>query len=97
MATSTQTVQTRGIFHGLPTFPPDVQGLTAIVAGATGISGQHMLHVLSTAPERWSKVYALSRKAPTQALGQNVEHVAVDFLKSSEDIATILRSEHVQA
>lgn len=38
-----QTICSKGIFHGLPVFPDDVEGLTAIVTGANGISGTHMV------------------------------------------------------
>lgn len=36
-------IHSRGIYHGLPVYPDDVAGLTAIVTGATGISGDHMV------------------------------------------------------
>lgn len=46
---SEQVIVSKGIYHGLPTFPDDLNGLTAIVAGANGISGDHMV---STETER---------------------------------------------
>ena len=61
---SIQQVQSRGIFHGLPVFPEHLEGLTAIVTGANSISRYYMLRVLAQAPERWSKIYCLSRKPP---------------------------------
>ena len=30
----------------------------------SGISGYHMVKVLASAPERWSKIYSLSRRPP---------------------------------
>ncbi len=96
---STQVVQSKGIYHGLPTFPSNLKNLRAIVAGANGISGQHMLRALSEEPERWGQIYALSRRPPLdkEALGQNITHLAVDFLSSPEAIAKTLRDENVQA
>lgn len=39
----TQIVQSKGIYHGLPVFSPDIKGLTAVVTGASGISGTYMV------------------------------------------------------
>lgn len=96
---STQVIRSKGIFHGLPTFPSDLKNLRAIVAGTNGISGQHMLRVLSEEPERWSQIYALSRRPPLdrEGLGQNIKYLAVDFLSSPEEIAKTFRDENVQA
>lgn len=97
--TSTQVIQSKGIYLGLPTFPSELKNLKAIVAGANGISGQHMLRALSEEPERWSEVYALSRRPPldTESLGKNIKHLAVDFLSSPDAIAKSLQEEKVQA
>lgn len=38
-----QLIHSKGIYHGLPAFSDDVEGLTAIVAGANGMSGDHMV------------------------------------------------------
>lgn len=98
-------VQTKGIFHSLPTFSPDVKGLTAIVTGANGISGFHTMRVLLETPERWSKVYAASRRPPPPEMmyllpaeqRERVEHVALDFLSKPEEIAQALEDKGVQA
>lgn len=37
------SIQSRSIYHGLPVFPAELKGLTAIVAGANGISGDYMV------------------------------------------------------
>lgn len=37
------SIQSRSIYHGLPVFPEELKGLTAIVAGANGISGDYMV------------------------------------------------------
>jgi hypothetical protein len=53
-----QVVSSKGIYHGLPSFPksPETTGLTAIITGANGISGYHMVKVLAAELERWSKI-----------------------------------------
>jgi hypothetical protein len=94
-----QTVVSRGIFHGLPTFPSTAtnKNLTAIITGANGISGYHMLKVLAAAPERWSKIYCLSRRSPPDYfftdLGEGasrVEHICADFLSEPAELAKSL-------
>ena len=93
------------IFHNLPTFPSDVKGLTAIVTGANGISGFGTMRVLLESPNRWTKIYALSRRPPPPEMmdllpkeAQNrIEHVASDFLSKPEDIAKAIKDNHVTA
>ncbi|KAH7396547.1 NAD dependent epimerase/dehydratase family protein-like protein [Phaeosphaeria sp. MPI-PUGE-AT-0046c] len=94
-----QTVQSRGIYHGLPVYPSSLKGLTAIITGANGISGNYMLRVLSQDPERWSKIYCLSRQPPAlpNGLPKNAEHIALDFLKEPEEIAAALKERGVKA
>lgn len=96
---SIQQIQSRGIYHALPVFPPDVKGLTAVITGANGISGYYMLRVLSQAPERWKKIFCLSRRPPLVpgGLPPNAEHIALDFLQEPDQIAQILRSKNVTA
>ncbi|KAM0229616.1 hypothetical protein ACHAPO_009880 [Fusarium lateritium] len=96
-------VQQKGIYRNLPTFDPSITGLTAIVPGATGISGFNTIRCLLESPDRWSKVYALSRSPPSdQLLGllepsqrERLHHVPVDLLSSAEEIAENLRSANV--
>lgn len=100
MATAQQlTVHSDGIFHGLPTYPEtsDTQNLTALVAGATGLSGYNLVKILA-ASKRWSKIYCLSSRPPPDNfftdLGQGaerVEHLAVDFLNEPSHISERLR------
>jgi len=94
-----QVVQSRGIYHGLPVYPPSLKGLTAIITGANGISGYHMLRVLAEDPERWTKIYCLSRQPPANPNGlpQNAEHIALDFLQDREKIARVLEEKGVKA
>lgn len=93
-------VHSKGIVHGLPSFPKsvDTTGLTAIVTGATGLSGYHMVKVLAAAPDRWKKIYCLSSRSPPanffEDLGEGasrVEHLAVDFLGEPSEIAERLQ------
>ncbi|KAK1759073.1 NAD(P)-binding protein [Echria macrotheca] len=93
-----QTVVSEGIFHGLPTFPEhDGKTYTAIVTGANGITGAHILRTLVNAPKRWSRIYALSRKPPTVPLGDRVTFVSVDFLNEPGIIAKTLHENNVSA
>ncbi len=100
MEETKQVVVSKDIYHGLPTYPetPELTGLTAIITGANGISGYHMLKVLAAAPTRWKKIYCLSRRPPPDYffsdLGEGasrVEHVCADFLSKPEEIASNLQ------
>jgi hypothetical protein len=102
MALDTQVVCSKGIYHGLPVFTESAvkhQGLTAIVAGANGMTGYHMVKVLAAAPQRWQKIYCLSRSSPPanfySDLGEGrarVEHVKVDFMSQPDVIGEILKT-----
>lgn len=96
---SSQVVQTRGVFHGLPVFSDDIKGLTAVITGANGISGQHMLRVLMQSPERWTKIICISRRPPyiNGEIPKVTEHIALDFLSTPHDIAKVLLERGVQA
>ncbi|KXT03399.1 hypothetical protein AC579_3967 [Pseudocercospora musae] len=102
MKMSTQVIRSEGIYHGLPTYPNDADytGLTALVTGANGISGYHQVKVLSRAPERWAKIYCLSRRPPPSyffdGLGEGVEHVEADFLAKAELIAEQLDKKKIR-
>lgn len=96
-----QSVYSKGIYHGLPDLSSAPQGLTAVVTGANGISGAHMVRALAENPDKWSKVYALSRRPPSgdwprPSWPRTVEHVPVDFLESPERIAKILRDRKIK-
>ncbi|KAL4992092.1 hypothetical protein BDW68DRAFT_150493 [Aspergillus falconensis] len=97
---TTEIVKSHGPFQGLPTYPetPEFSNLSAVVTGANGLSGYHMVRVLAASPERWSKIYCLSRRAPPSNfftdLGDGaarVEHIPVDFLSETAEIAGRLR------
>ncbi|KAK4168164.1 Iridoid synthase [Cladorrhinum sp. PSN259] len=100
----TQMVQSKGIIHGLPVYSdanPKLKGLTALVTGATGVSGYQMVKVLASSPQRWAKIYCLSSRPPPanffSDLGEDaakrVEHIAVDFLSEPSQIAHQLLTE----
>ena len=83
MAPQFITVQNKGIFRSLPTFPEhDGKEYTAIVTGANGISGSYIVDLLAEAPERWNTIYAMSRRAPASTRS-NVKNIAADFLADS--------------
>ena len=93
-----QQVESKGICHGLPVYSEDIKDLTALITGANGISGYHMVKVLAAAPQRWKKIYCLSRRPPPDyffvELGDGasrVEHVSVDFLSEAKDIGNALK------
>jgi hypothetical protein len=94
-----QIVQSKGIYHSLPVYPPSLKGLTAIITGANGISGNYMLRVLAQDPERWTKIYCLSRRPPAipNGLPKNAEHIALDFLQDPDSIAKVLKDKGVKA
>jgi len=96
---STHQIQSRSIYHGLPVYPKSLTGLTAIITGANGISGYHMLRVLAQDPERWAKIYCLSRRPPAVpgGLPKNAEHITLDLLKEPEEIAELLKERGVKA
>ncbi|TPN85589.1 SDR family oxidoreductase [Mesorhizobium sp. CU2] len=96
---TSHVIQSRGIFHGLPTYPETLTGLTAIVAGANGISGSYIVRALAQSPQRWSKIWALSRRPATGTpAGDQVEHVAMDLLDASpQSIAAELKEKGVKA
>ncbi|PGH32246.1 hypothetical protein GX50_04977 [[Emmonsia] crescens] len=107
MAAQTQSpqkftsIQSKGIYHGLPVIPESdsCKGLTAIVTGANGISGSHMVRVLAESPERWANIYTMSRRAPVvDGKYGNVTHVELDFLETSpEDLAKTMVEKGVKA
>lgn len=90
----TYSVTSKEEFYGLPTFP-EAEGkkYSAIVTGANGITGAHLLRVLAEAPERWGTIYALSRKPPSVRISGNIKYLAIDFLASPEEIAQQLKEQ----
>jgi hypothetical protein len=66
-----QTVVSKGIFHGLPTLPEyDGKKLSIIVTSANGISGSAMVKVFLEAPERWDNLCLVLKTTDISSLGQ---------------------------
>ncbi len=80
-------VKSSGIFYGLPDYAESEEKGSVLIAGANGITGAHLTKVLNEHPERWSNVYALSRKPPFKPLGGNVSYLSIDLLNSPAEIA----------
>lgn len=93
------TVRQSGVYRNLPTYPATA-GLTAIVPGATGISGWNTIRSLLDSPVGWNKIYAMSRSPPSKDLTallsseqqSRLQHLPVDFSSGSKDIAGSLSS-----
>ncbi|KAI9170629.1 Short chain dehydrogenase gsfE [Paramyrothecium foliicola] len=104
MSSRLQPLRSSGIYRNLPQFGPDVTGLTAIVCGASGISGFHALRALLDTP-RWSRIFILSRSPLSEGVKafltdeqlSRVTFVSVDLLSSAESVAESLRQAHVKA
>ena len=91
------TVYSKGIIHGLPCIHNPTNNLTALVTGATGLSGYHLVKLLASS-SRWSRIYCLSSRTPPENfwrdLGDDaarVEHTTVDFMEEPAKISTALR------
>jgi nucleoside-diphosphate-sugar epimerase len=97
MPSSTLTVESKGIYHYLPTFPAhDGKKYSAIVTGANGISGSAIVDVLAESPGRWKTIYAISRRPPVSRQA-HVKPIAANFLESPESIAELLKKEGIKA
>lgn len=105
MSSSQYPLRQSGIYRNLPSFDPSIKGLNALVLGATGISGFHTIRALLDTPERWSKVYAVSRSGLskkmlsllTEEQQSRIHHVSIDMNSSAEDIAKSLREAGIAA
>ena len=91
-----QLVYSRGRCHGLPLLDDNIRGLSTIVVGASGMSGQSMIDLLVQNPQRWTKIFALSRRPP-KFNGESVKHVPMDLLKTPEETAATLSEYGVRA
>jgi hypothetical protein len=88
----------KNIIHGLPDLSEhDGKKYSALVTGANGITGSYLIKILANSPQRWSTVYALSRRVPSDPVTGNVKYLAIDFLSSPEDIAKVLVENGVKA
>lgn len=100
MSSQNYPLRQSGIYRNLPTFDPAIKDLTAIVCGATGISGFHAVRALLESPERWRTIYTVSRTPLSEkhlslipaSLHERIKHVAVDFESPLEEIVQKLRN-----
>ncbi|KAF2968026.1 hypothetical protein GQX73_g5562 [Xylaria multiplex] len=104
MSSRDRPLRTCGIYRNLPEFGPSVSGLTAIICGATGVSGFHALRALLSSP-RWSRIFILSR-SPLSSTARSflsneqlfrTTYVSVDLLSSAETISQKLSEAKVKA
>lgn len=105
MSSQSYPLRNSGIYHNLPKFDPSLKGLTAIITGANGISGFGTLRALLDSPQRWSKIYTISRSPPPAELlsllnpdALNiVQFVPCDFQSGASSIAQALKKANVHA
>ncbi|KAH8748265.1 NAD dependent epimerase/dehydratase [Diaporthe sp. PMI_573] len=94
-----------GIYRNLPTYNKSVTGLRAIITGANGISGFNTMRALLDSPQRWEKIYALSRRSPEPDMmdmlspeaRSRITFVACDFTEDPASIAKTLQAAGVSA
>lgn len=94
-----------GIYRNLPSFSPSLKGLSAIVVGATGISGFNTIRSLLDVPGRWTTIYAVSRSPFSAEMlslmsedqQSRIKHVSVDLTGPAADTAAALEAARVQA
>jgi nucleoside-diphosphate-sugar epimerase len=106
MGSQNYPLRSSGIYHNLPQFDISITNLTAIITGAWGISGFGMLRALLDSPQRWSKIYTVSRSPPPPSmlsllplpLHSRIQHIPCDFVSSSSaQIASALKDAKVTA
>lgn len=71
---------------------------TAIITGATGILGREILQSLSSNPQTWTKVHALSHRnpPPETAKKPTIQHDRIDLLSPPETLAMQLKGSNVK-
>ncbi|KAK4624442.1 hypothetical protein CLAFUW4_06024 [Fulvia fulva] len=105
MSSANYPLRQSGIYRNLPQFDPSIKNLKAIICGATGISGFNALRALRDTPDRWSKVYTLSRSPLKQEMLNlltekqrcKIQHVSVDLTSSGDSVAKSLKDAGVDA
>ena len=70
---------------------------SAIIIGANGITGAHMVWVLAESSRGWEAIYALSWRPPNTEAAPNVRNLAIDFLTLPNEIAKILKENNAKA
>ncbi|KAF8574919.1 hypothetical protein K439DRAFT_1641825 [Ramaria rubella] len=72
-------------------------GFTAVITGASGITGGALVEYLSHNPSTWSTIHAISR-SQKQCYPKNVKHHSIDLVNTSPDeIARTLQNEGILA
>ncbi|KAE9581310.1 Short chain dehydrogenase gsfE [Colletotrichum fructicola] len=105
MSSSASQLRQIGIHRNLPTFDDSLDGLTAIITGANGISGFNTMRALLDSPKRWKTIYCLSRKPPPEEMmallspeaQSRIEIVTCDFLQEPASIAKSMTQAGVRA
>jgi nucleoside-diphosphate-sugar epimerase len=106
MSSEHYSTRNSGIHYSLPQFDPSLKNLTAVITGAWGISGFGTLRALLETPQRWSKIYTISRSQPppemlkilSESARSRIKHVPCDLLDNDPAaIAAILKTANVTA
>ncbi|OAP55594.1 hypothetical protein AYL99_10567 [Fonsecaea erecta] len=104
MSSANYPCRDSGIYHNLPQFDPKLTGLTALITGANGISGYNTLLALLDSPQRWAKVFTLSRRPlPAEMMNlipaelrNRIQHISCDLQAEPATIAKTLELAGVQ-
>ncbi|KAI7362122.1 hypothetical protein KC354_g7555 [Hortaea werneckii] len=99
MSSANHPLRQSGIYRNLPTFDSSIRSLTAIVVGATGISGLNTIRSLLDVPGRWETLYAISRSPFSEEVlslfsleqRKRIKHVSIDLTGSASEIASSLQ------
>ncbi|EXF85170.1 NAD dependent epimerase/dehydratase [Colletotrichum fioriniae PJ7] len=105
MSPSSSALRQIGIYRNLPTFDESIEGLTAIITGANGISGFNTMRALLDSPKRWKTIFCLSRRPPPEEMmnllstdaRSRIEIVTCDFLDEPASIAKSMKEAGVRA
>ncbi|KAH7144191.1 NAD dependent epimerase/dehydratase [Dactylonectria estremocensis] len=105
MSSSSSYLRQIGIYRNLPTFNDSIEGLTAIITGANGVSGFNTMRALLDSPKRWRTIFCLSRRPPPEEMmallspeaRSRIEFVTCDFLEEPASIAESMKKAGVRA
>jgi hypothetical protein len=92
---ASQVVYSRGPYHGLPKFSQhEGKQYTALVLGASGITGAYLIRVLSRS-SHWKRIVAVSRSKPHEALPDHVVHIPIDLLGDPTTISEAFKRHNI--
>ncbi|KAI7524970.1 hypothetical protein KC331_g17809, partial [Hortaea werneckii] len=85
------TIRSDGIYHGLPVFPENFGGLTAIITGANGIPGTHMspeqiARQLKEGDIKADYVFFFAYIQPSPAPGRSIWSAAEELVKVNKSL-----------